>query len=52
MFRCDDCGRFIPYADLDSGRARHKLIYPDSAYTWETWETVCAKCVQKELEKV
>jgi hypothetical protein len=48
MFRCDDCGHFISYADLDGNRAQRKLLCPDSAYTWETWETVCAKCAQKE----
>jgi hypothetical protein len=50
VFKCDDCGHFISYADLDSRRARRKLIYPDSAFTVETWETVCARCVQKEAE--
>jgi hypothetical protein len=40
-FRCDDCGRFVSYADLDSGTATHKMTLPDSAYTTETYETVC-----------
>jgi hypothetical protein len=44
MLKCDDCGRFIPYADLENGGATHVLIYPDSLYTCETWETVCSRC--------
>lgn len=42
--RCDECGRFVPYKDLDSGRATHREVTPDSAYTSETWETICASC--------
>lgn len=48
---CNDCGQFVPYADLDAGRARHVMITPDSAYTSEEWETVCAKCVTQEKER-
>ena len=40
-FRCDACGRYISYCDLDRGLATIHLIYPDSAYTVETFETLC-----------
>lgn len=50
-FRCDYCGVFVSYADLDSGRASHNMITPDSQYTSEEWETECAKCKDKVKEK-
>jgi hypothetical protein len=43
-FRCDICGRFISYLELDNDKATHKLIYPDSAFTAETWETYHNEC--------
>lgn len=43
-FKCDDCGRFIPYSDLDSGAASHRMVLPDTVLTQETWETLCARC--------
>lgn len=49
--RCDDCGRFIGPDEFDRGAVR-QLVYPDSELTRETWETLCRKCAQKELEKV
>jgi hypothetical protein len=44
LFRCDDCGRFIPYRDIEDGAAMHRLVYPDSFCTRETYETVCRCC--------
>ena len=41
MLKCEVCGRFIPYADLDSGAARHRMVTPDSHLTSEEWETTC-----------
>jgi hypothetical protein len=38
---CEVCGKFISYADLDSGNAVHRLITPDSEFTFEEWETLC-----------
>ena len=38
--RCDVCGRFIALEDFERGAIRH-LIYPDSEFTRETWETLC-----------
>jgi hypothetical protein len=48
LFRCDDCGRFIPYRDLEDGTAIHRLVTPDSFCTRETYETVCRHCVAVE----
>jgi len=28
--RCDECGRFVAFADIDAGIARHQLVSPDS----------------------
>ena len=39
--RCDYCGRFVPYRDLEVGRATRRLITPDSAYSREEYETAC-----------
>ena len=50
-FRCNDCGRFISYDELDSHEARHRLVTPDSAYTNEEFETVCKKCLVRENEE-
>ena len=50
LFRCDQCGRFIPYQDIDEGSARISLIYPDSAYTSETYETLCRMCTKNNKE--
>lgn len=41
--RCDVCGRFIAIEDFcrKPFPAIRRLIYPDSEYTRETWETLC-----------
>ena len=41
MIKCDVCGKFISYSDLDSGMAIRKMITPDSDYSGEEWETLC-----------
>jgi hypothetical protein len=40
--RCDVCGRFIPYADLEAKRAVRYLDTPDSDYSRESYRTLCA----------
>jgi len=45
--RCDVCGKFIGYAELDSGDATHMMITPDSDLSFETFETICKKCKTK-----
>ncbi|MCD6436213.1 MAG: hypothetical protein J7L15_07475 [Clostridiales bacterium] len=47
--KCDNCGKFISYEDLDIGEATITMILPDSHYSIETWETICKRC--KKLEK-
>lgn len=42
--RCDECGRFIPWADFDSGAARRSMTQPDNELGGEEYETLCAKC--------
>ena len=45
--RCDVCGKFIAledfYAAPEYGPAIRRLVYPDSEFTRETWETLCMK---------
>lgn len=41
--RCEVCGRFIPYADIESGKAVHRMVTPDSDQSSEEWETLCAR---------
>ena len=41
--KCDGCGKFIADAEFERG-AKRTLITPDSALTFEEWETLCAKC--------
>jgi hypothetical protein len=47
--RCDVCGRFIALVDFNHGAAR-RLIYPDSALTHETWETLCREHARSDHE--
>jgi hypothetical protein len=44
MLKCDECGRFISYDDIESGDARSELLTPDSEFTLETYTTLCKKC--------
>ena len=39
--KCDVCGRFIPFKDFADGSAIHWMTYPDSEFTFETYETLC-----------
>jgi CRISPR/Cas system-associated protein Cas10 (large subunit of type III CRISPR-Cas system) len=39
--RCDVCGKFISFADFESGKALRIMVTPDSDYTAETFETLC-----------
>lgn len=40
--RCDECGRFIALSKFGCCAVR-RLVYPDSEFTRETWETLCEK---------
>lgn len=49
--RCGACGRFISYADLESGLACRRLVTPDAEGTAETWETLCFPCIVEDREQ-
>ena len=40
--KCDVCGRFIPYRDIENGTAVHRMVTPESDVSYETFETLCA----------
>ena len=42
--KCDFCGKFISYEDLDSGKAVRCLDTPDSDYSQETYKTEHVAC--------
>lgn len=39
--RCDVCGRFFSFEDIENGQAIHQLITPDSSYSCEEWGSLC-----------
>jgi hypothetical protein len=39
--KCHECGRIIPYADFESGKALNQMISPDSDVSMEEWEILC-----------
>ncbi len=45
--RCDVCGRYIAYRE--SGAASRELITPDSEFTREIYETLCASHKQESI---
>lgn len=47
QLRCDECGRFVGFTDLDAGLAVHKLISHDTEYSGETYVTYCR--IHREL---
>ena len=49
--KCTYCGKFIAYRDFrDKDGALTRMLYPDSEFTIETWETICKKCREGENE--
>ena len=47
--KCDYCGRFVSYKDLDEGKAYRIMVTPDSHFTKEDYETVCKKCNKENI---
>ena len=43
-FRCDYCGKFIAYAELDHGEAECYMVTPDSEISVETYATHHMAC--------
>lgn len=39
--KCQECGRLISYDDIQSGKATHTMLTPDSDVSYESWETLC-----------
>lgn len=48
--RCDVCGKFIPFKHFEKNMASRVLIFPDSYVTVETYETLCKKHNEREVE--
>lgn len=42
--KCDECGRFISIQDLMDEKAIHTCVSPDSDWSAERFESLCAKC--------
>ena len=42
--RCEMCGQFIGFKEFDDGLAEHNLVYPDTDFTVETYETFHIGC--------
>ena len=47
--RCDKCGHFVSYEDIDNGKAIYSMITPDSHFTKETYEGLCPTCHESEI---
>lgn len=45
--QCDVCGKFLAYADIESGAAVNRLEEPDNAFGPERYERLCPTCAQK-----
>lgn len=45
QIQCDGCGQFISIQDLMDEKASHHLLWPDSEFTTETFESFCPKCI-------
>ncbi len=41
--RCDICGKFVSYEDLEKDSAIHRLVTFDTESTAEKYETLCKK---------
>ncbi len=49
--RCDECGVFISFDDLEKGLAIREMETPDTDYTSETWITLCKKHNEEAFTK-
>ena len=49
--RCDACGKFVSIESFENSTAVRRLVYPDSLYTREVTECLCAVCWEKEKER-
>ncbi len=42
--RCDECGKFVPERDINSGKAYRQEIILDHEFDIKEWETLCKRC--------
>jgi len=49
--KCDICGKFISYKDLEKGRAYHVLLIPDNHFSGEICSSECRKCYESAVEE-
>ena len=49
--KCDTCGKFISYKDIELGKAYNVLVYPGLDMTEETYSSECRKCYKPEEGK-
>lgn len=45
--KCEYCGKFISYEDVENGNAKH-VFCPDSHFSGEATYWICKKCKEKE----
>ena len=50
-FRCDYCGKFIAYAELDRATSECYMVTPDSEVSVETYATHHNSCKEKDDER-
>lgn len=48
MIRCINCGQYVSYASIDTGRTIHRFIPNDSIVSGGNSEYTCEKCTSRE----
>ena len=48
--KCDYCGKFVSYKDIEDGKVVSQMVTPDSYFTKEEYETICKSCVNQRRE--
>ena len=46
--KCDICGKFISYKDIENEKAVNRLDTPDSYFSFEKYESKCKNCRKKK----
>lgn len=49
--KCDYCGQFFSYKDVEKGKAIWRMVLPDSDLTVETWEGICPKHYKRKEDE-
>jgi hypothetical protein len=47
IFKCDNCGKFIPYSQLNEGGGASSCFVPDSDVSYEEEKFRCKKCTEE-----